>query len=179
MQADAIYYYQKSRKQRSITFINMAVACLVYIAGLYAYEYYTDKPVSENFKLIYISAFSISSIILFYVAWWHRKNPATYEAIITTDRFFVHYPGSQQWSFDIKVADIKRFENRNTLSHAGRGIGESGVVLKDGRFYEICMNYGSNINEMYAAVKTVRPDITFPKRVNKKVEGLLSKDYDD
>ncbi len=89
------------------------------------------------------------------------------------------YPGSTMWSFDIKISDIKRFEHRNTLSHAGKGIGESGALLNDGSFHEISMNYGNNINDMYEAVKTINPNVTFPKKVNKKVFGPLDKNYDE
>ena len=156
----------------------MGIACLVYIAGLYGYEYFLDESVSESLRSIYIIVFSISSVIMFYVAWWQRTHPATYEAVITTDRFVVSYPGSPMWSFDIKVSDIKRFEHRNTLSHAGKGIGESGVLLNDGNFHEICMNYGNNINEMYAAINSINPNVTFPKNLNKKVFGPITKGYD-
>ena len=178
MVPEAIFHFKKSRKQQSKIFINMGVACLVYIIGLYGYEHFLNKTVSENFRNIYIAAFSISSAILFYIAWWLRTHPASYEATITTDRFIVNYPGSTKWSFDVKVSDIKRFEHRNTLSHAGKGIGASGILLNDGTFHEICMNYGNNINKMYEAVKSINPNVTFPKTVNKKVSGPLSKDYD-
>lgn len=179
MNQNALYYYKKNRKQRSWIFINMSIACLVYIAGLYGYEYFFNKSVSENFKYTYVTVFSISCVILFCVAWWHRKNPAVYEAVITADRFIVNYPGSKMWSFDIKVADIKRFEHRNTLSHAGDGIGKSGVLLHDGRFFEISMNYGNNIKEMCESVKIANPDVSFPKKVNQKVYGSFAKDYDE
>lgn len=157
----------------------MALLCLVYIASIYGYEYWSGKNVPENFRSICIIAFSVSSIILFYVTWWLRTHSATYEAIITTEKFIINYPGSSQWSFDIKVKDIKRFEHRNTLSHAGSGIAKSGVLLNDGRFHEICMNYGNNINKMYKAIKSINSNVVFPKRLNKKVSGPIEKDYDN
>ncbi len=175
---ETVYYYRQTRKQRSRIFINMAVACLLYIAGLYGYESLLNKSVSTDFKALYISIFSIASAILFYIAWWHRTHPAVYEAVITKERFVVKYPGSSKWSFDIAVIDIKRFEHRNTLSSAGEGIGQSGVLLKDGSFHEISMNYGNNINKMHKAVCSINSDIPFPSTVNKKVSGFLSKDYD-
>ncbi len=178
MKSDAIYYYKKDRKQQSKVFINMGIACMVYIAGLYGYEYFLNKPVAEDFKNLYILIFIISGIILFCIAWWHRSHPGTYEAIVTKDRFTVRYPESQMWSFDVKISDIKRFEHRSTLSHAGKGITESGVLLKDGNFYEVCMNYGVNINKLYAAIKKVNTEVTFPKKVNMNVQGPFDKDYD-
>ncbi len=174
-----VYHYKKNRKQQSLTYIRMGIACWVYIAGLYGYEFYFDETVETQFRLIWVAVFSIASAILFYIAWWHRIHPATYEAIITRERFIIDYPGSSEWSFDIKISDIKRFEHRNTLSHAGRGIGQHGVLLKDGTFHDICMNYGSSINKMYKAIHTIDPNITFPKKVNKKISGFLVKDYDD
>lgn len=175
---ETIYYYKRDRKQRSIIFINMGVACLAYIAGLYGYEYFFNNAVSDDFKKIYIMVFSVSSVILFYIAWWHRTHPATYEASITAENFVVNYPESTMWSFNIKVADIKRFEYRNTLSSAGQGIGKAGVLLNDGSFHEISVNYGNNIKKMYLAIKTVNPDVTFSNKVNKKVSGIITKDYD-
>ncbi len=179
MKSDVIYYYKKDRKQQSKIFINMGVACIVYIAGLYGYENVLNKSVAEDFKFVYILIFTISSVILFCIAWWHRVHPGTYEAVITKDSFIVRYPGSEMWSFEIKISEIERFEHRNTLSHAGKGIAKSGVLLKDGSFHEICMNYGGNINKMYSAVKKVRAEVTFPKKVNMKVQGPLAKDYDE
>jgi hypothetical protein len=52
-------------------------------------------------------------------------------------------------------------------------------MLNDGSFYEISMNYGNNINEMHAAVKTINSNVTFPKKVNKKVFGTFDKNYDE
>jgi hypothetical protein len=93
------------------------------------------------------------------VARWLKKHPATYEATISKERFKIIYPGSTKWSFDIKISDIKRFEHRNTLSHAGKGIGKTGVLLLNGKFYEICGNYGPNINKMHAVIRTIRPEV--------------------
>ncbi|RHW75513.1 hypothetical protein [Colwellia sp. RSH04] len=160
MKTDVVYYYKKDRKQQSKIFINMGVACIAYIAGLYGYEDFFNKTVAEDFKFYYILIFTISSVILFYIAWWHRVHPGTYEALITKDRFIVRYPESEMWSFEVKVSDIERFEHRNTLSHAGKGIAKSGVLLKDGSFHEVCMNYGGNINKMYSAVKTIKNEVT-------------------
>jgi hypothetical protein len=143
-----IYHYKKNRQQQSRLFIRMGIACWVYIAGLYGYEIILDKTVPDDLRLIWLGAFSVSSVILFYVAWWHIKNPATYEATISNDRFIVSYPSVAGWSFDIKISDIKRFENRLTLSHAGVGIMQHGVLLKDGSFHHIPMNYGTSINKM-------------------------------
>ncbi|EDM29119.1 hypothetical protein LNTAR_14922 [Lentisphaera araneosa HTCC2155] len=176
--AEVIYHYKKDRKQRSKLFINMGAACWLYIAGLYGYEHFAKTSVPENLRSIWIISFSLVSLILFYIAYWHRTHPATYEAIITTERFTVHYPGSEQWSFDVKIPYIKRFEHRNTLSHAGEGIGQSGILLNDGSFHQISINYGNNLKKMHKAVQSLKDDVTFSNKVNKKVSGPLSKDYD-
>lgn len=178
MEGDVIYHYKKNRKQLSKTYIRMGVACWVYMAGLYGYEYFFNETVSDQFRLIWIGVFSAFSLILFYVAWWHIYHPATYEAIITRERFVVNYPAVPDWSFEVEVADIKRFENRNTLSHAGKGIVDHGILLKDGSFRHISMNYGNNINKMHKIIKSINPDVTFPKIANTKVFGLFAKDYD-
>ncbi len=168
MENTHIYHYKMNRKKRSRLFIRMGLACLAYIAGLYGYEFYSGEMVSENFRSIYIYSFGIVSLVLFYTAWWHLKNPATYEAIVTPQRFIVNYPGSSQWSFDVSISDIERFEHRRLHSHAGRGIAECGIVMKSGEFHEIVMNYGNSINKMHATIKGINPDVTFSKKVNKK-----------
>lgn len=160
-----------------MTYINMAVACWVYIAGLYGYEFFAQASLPDDFRSASVTGLSVVSVILFYIAWWHRTHPAVYEAMITKERFVVSYPNVPQWSFDIRIGDIKRFESRNTLSHAGEGIMQHGILLKDGTFHHISMNYGNNINEMYRAVHSVNPEVTFPKRVNLKVFGPLARDY--
>jgi len=178
MEDDVIYHYKNNRKQQSKTFIRMGVVCWIYLAGLYGYEHFFNEIVSDQFRSTLIGTFSTSSVIMFYVAWWHISHPATYQATITKDRFIVDYPAVADWSFDIKVADIKRFENRNTHSHAGEGIMQHGVLLKDGSFHHISMNYGNNINKMHKIIKSINPDIHFPKKVNVKAFGLFPKDYD-
>ena len=126
----------------------MALMCLVYIGSIFAYEFYTSQSIPKDLKSTMLIVFSIACVILFYTAWWFRTQPAVYEAIVTTKRFIINYPGSEQWSFDIVISDIKHFEHRNTLSHAGNGIGRSGTLLHDGSFHEICMYYGCSINKL-------------------------------
>ncbi|MBU2952998.1 hypothetical protein [Marinobacter sp. F3R08] len=158
----------------------MALFCWVYVAALFVYEKFGAQPVPEGLYLAVVTAFPLASVILFLIGRWHLRNPATYRAIITDKQFMVEYPGSEQWSFCVNVGDIKRFENRQTLSHAGRGIPQHGILMKDGSFHHITMNYGNNIRKMYKAVKQVNPEVTFPYRVNQKARGLgLDKDYDN
>ncbi len=164
-----------NRKKRSTLFVRMGLACLAYIAGLYVYEIYSGQVVSENFRSIYIYSFSFCSLVLFYIARWHLKNPATYEATITPQRFVVRYPDSSQWSFDVSISDIVRFEYRRLHSHTGRGIAECGIVMKSGEFHEIVMNYGNSVNKMHAAIKGVNPGVTFFKKVNKRSPFQSSK----
>ncbi len=165
-----LYHYKINRKQRSKTFIRIGLACLLYIGALFIYEIYSGDRVPENLRSICIYAFSFSAAAMFYIAWWHIKNPATYEAYITSQKFVVDYPDSPIWSFNVNISDIEKFEHRQTLSHAGRGIVESGIVMKNGEFHEIVMNYGNNINKMHAALKDVNRNITFSKRVNQKFQ---------
>ena len=176
---ELIYHYKKNRKQRSWLFINMGLACLFYIIVILTYDKFSSRELPESLLPISIIGFSIASGILFYIAWWHRTHPATYEATIDHDRFIISYPGSNQWSFDVKIADIKRFESRNTLSHAGEGIGQTGILLHDGTFHEISMNYGNSLNDIYKAIKSINPNVEFPTKVNQKVSGILEKDYDN
>ena len=170
MEDGYLYHYKINRRQRSKIFIRVGLACLFYIGALYVYEFYSGNMVPENLRSICIYAFSFCAAVMFYTAWWHIKNPATYKAFITSQEFVVDYPGSSIWSFNVNISDIEKFEHRQTLSHAGRGIVESGIVLKNGEFHEIVMNYGNNINKMLAALKDVNPSITFSKRVKQKFQ---------
>mgnify|MGYP003642787699 CR=1 FL=1 len=167
MKNNRIYHYKMNRKKRSTLFIRMGLACLAYITGLYVYEIYSGQVVSENFRAIYIYSFSFCSLVLFYIAWWHLKNPAIYEATVTPQRFIVRYPDSSQWSFDVSISDIERFEYRELHSRAGRGIAACGIVMKSGEFHEIVMNYGNRVNKMHAAIKGINPDVTFFKKINR------------
>ena len=157
----------------------MALMCWFYIAVLYGYEHVQQTRVEEPLRQILLWSFSVSSLILLYVVWWHHRHPATYEAIVITDRMTVKYPDSEMWSFDVAVSDIKRFESRRSLSHAGRGIAQHGVVLNDGRFFHVCLNYGVSLGKLHKAVQSVRPEVSFSKKINQRVEGPLAKDYDD
>lgn len=175
---DVIYEFVKTRQQRSHLFINMAIACLVYIAGLVLYVRFGSVEIPKSFRLIAYFAFSVASLVLFYIAYWHRKHPAIYRALVTKERLIVEYPQSEQWSFNIAIDDIERFESRQSLSHAGSDVMQTGVLLVDGNFYSIPVNYGLNLGTLYKAIKTIRPEVEFPTKVNKRVEGFLAKDYD-
>lgn len=175
---EVIYHYRKTRRQQSKLFIRMGLFCWLYIAGLYIYESISGKGVPEDFRSIAIISLSIASIVLFLIAWWHLSHPATYEALITRERFTVDYPNHPPWSFNVRVADIERFENRRELTHAGEGEVQQGILLKDGRFFYVSMNYGNRIGEMYKAVRSVNPDVTYPTKVNVKAHGLgIKRDY--
>lgn len=181
MAGRVLYQFSKSRKQRSKLFFRMALFCWVYVLAFLLYEKYGAQTApDESIYLVVMTAFPLASMILLLIGRWHLRNPATYRAIITEEQFVVEYPGSGQWSFCVDVRDIKRFENRQTLSHAGRGIPQHGILMNDGSFHHITMNYGNNIREMYKAVKQVNPGVTFPSRVNLKTTGLgLDKDYEN
>ncbi len=177
--SQTLFHFKKTRKQRSRLFINMALMCWFYIGILFGYEYVSQTRIDEPTRQIVLWVFFVSSIILLYIAWWHRRHPATYEARVTNDRVIVNYPGSTSWSFSVLISDIKRFESRKSLSHAGKGIAQHGVLLNDGTFHHISMNYGVSIGDIYKAVQSVRPEVPFPARVNKRVEGPLAKEYDN
>lgn len=179
MHEEAIYHFNKTRKQRSRTYISMGTFSLVYIAAMLTFEHLEGVSIPEPMRTICLWSFSVSSVLLFSIAYWHRRNPASFEAKVTNERLIVSYPNSEQWSFDVALNDIKRFENRETLSHAGTGIGKQGVLLKNGTFHHISMNYDLNLNTLHKEVQKIRPDIPFPKRVNRKVEGFLAKDFDE
>ncbi|WP_462159115.1 hypothetical protein [Pseudoalteromonas sp. GB56] len=172
-----VYYYGKTRAQRALKFIAMATVSLLYIVILFGYEHYTGEQLPQDFRSECIWAFCISALVFFFVALWHIKHPAKFEAILTPQRLIVRYPSQDTWSFNVAVADIKRFEHRQSLSHAGKSIGQQGIVLIDGTFHHISMNYDLNINELFKHVRKIKADITYPKKVNTRVEGLLERDY--
>lgn len=178
MSANNVFYFGKTRKQRAMKFVYMALMCWFYIGLAFANEKYKWVEVPAPTLNIANICFSVVSAILLYIAWWHKRHPAKYEAILTQSRLIIRYPGSDLWSFDVAVKDIKRFENRQTLSHAGRGIPDQGVLLNDGTFHVITLNYDLSISDLHKAVRRLRPDVTYSKLVNKNVEGFLSKDYD-
>lgn len=178
MEDNIIYHYKKTRKQQSLLFISMGIGCWIYIAGLYGFEIYTGSLVDSDFKKYWILGFGIISLIMFAIAIWHRKNPGIYEATITNERFIVDYPFYPKWSFDIKNSDIKRFEYRQALGHAGSGHLQHGVLMKDGSFHYISTNYGNNLKHMFKAIQQVNSEVIFPNKVNKKAFGFINKNYD-
>ena len=167
MSEEYLYHFKKTRKQRSKLFIRMGVVFLLYIAVLFLCEHYTSFKISAENRNIAVGSFSLAALILFYVAWWHIKNPATYEAYITKDKFSIVYPGSEIWSFDVNVDEIVKIEHRQSHSSGGKSIVKTGVVMENESFHEICMNYGNNVNEMFKVLKSINPKITFPKTINK------------
>lgn len=160
-----LYYYKKTRKQRSKLFIRMGVVSLGYIASLYLVEYFSAIVVPESIHDIILVSFSLLSIILFSIALWHRKNPATYEASITDNELSINYPETPAWSFKVKIQDIEKIEHRKNHSSGGESRLRVGLVMKNSDFHEIVMNYGNSINKMFKVLKTINPNITFSKSV--------------
>lgn len=178
MDSKPIYHYRKTRKQRSLLYFRMAAMCWFYIGCLFVYEAYYETTVTADFRLASLWGLSIASAILIFIGWWHRRNPGYFEVMVTRDTLRVHYPESDAWSFSCRIDDINRFEHRRQRSHAGRSPLESGVVLQDGSFHHISMNYGNSLKDIYKAVKSVKTDIEFPATVNTKFSGLgLDQDY--
>ncbi|QSX31178.1 hypothetical protein JYB88_05940 [Shewanella cyperi] len=175
-----IYHFKRSRKQRAKLFTRMGLFCWLYILGLFAYESLSGQRVPEDIRLTLLIALSLASAVLFFIAWWHMRHPAEYEAIITRERFRVRYPDHAPWSFDVAVAEIAGFENRQASGHAGKGMMQHGILMRDGRFFHISMNYDNKISDMYQAVKTINPGVSYPKAVNKKASGLgIKREYKD
>ncbi len=165
MKEEYLYSYNKSRKQRSKLFIRMGIASLFYIAVLYVVESFTKVNISNHLHIIILGILVLTAVILFYIAWWHIKNPATYKVTITSKELSISYPEVSSWGFCVNVFDIEKIENRQTHSGGGRSIINTGVVMKNGDFHEISMNYGNSINKMFKVLKSINPSITFPKMV--------------
>jgi hypothetical protein len=140
----------------------MGVFSLMYIPALYLVESYTNIHIPAQTHDIFVTALSIAASILFYIAWWHLKNPAVYEAYISKDEFSVVYPGSKMWSFKVQVKDIEKIEHRQSHGGGGKSIVDTGLVMKDGQFHKISMNYGNNVNKMHKVLKSINPEIEFP-----------------
>ncbi len=156
----------------------MAAMCWIYIAGLFAYEAYYETTIAEDFRLATLWGLSIASVILGLVGLRHRRNPDYFEVLLTDETLTVRYPGSDAWSFECRIDDIKRFEHRREHNHAGKSPLESGIVLNDGSFHHISMNYGNSLNDIYKAVKSLKPDVEFPSKINTKFSGLgLDQNY--
>lgn len=166
MQEEYLYHYKKTRKQRSLLFIRMGALSLFYIVALFLVEAYTQIQIPDTTHNVMVASFSIAAAVLFYIGWWHIKNPATYEAYITAQVLSVDYPGSDSWSFRVRICDIAKIEHRQSHSSGGKSIVDTGVVMKNGDFHKISMNYGNNINTMFKALKSINPDMEFPKTIN-------------
>ncbi len=180
MDSEPIYHFHKTRRQQSRLFFRMAGMCWFYMLCLFFYEFSIGEPVAEDFRLASYWGFSIASMILVMIGWWHLEKPGYFEAIVTHEQLKIHYPDSDNWSFQCRIDDIVRFEHRRKHDHAGKSPLRSGVVLEDGSFHHISMNYGNSLNDIYKAVKSVKPGVTFSSQVNTKYEGLgLDRDYKD
>lgn len=178
MNSDPIYHFRKTRRQQSRLYFRMAGMCWFYLLCLFAYEFYFAEPVAEDFRLAVYGGFSIASVILVLIGWWHLERPGYFEILVTRELLKVHYPDSDSWSFECRVDEIKRFEHRRKHDHAGKSPLESGIVLKDGSFHHISKNYGNNLKDLFRAIKTVNPEVTFSSRVNTRYQGLgFDRDY--
>lgn len=178
MDPEPLYHFRKTRRQQSRLYFRMAGMCWLYLLCLFFYEFYLAEPIAGDLRLAMYWGFSIASFVLVLIGWWHLERPGYFEVILTEERLKVHYPDSESWSFECSVGDILRFEHRRKHDHAGKSPLQSGLVLKDGSFHHISMNYGNSLKDLFAAIKSINPSVTFSSSVNTKYEGLgFDKDY--
>jgi len=160
-----LYHYKMSRKKRSSLFVRMGVVSLAYIVILHLVEHFTDIIVPSDIHTIIVVVFSLATVMLFHAAWWHIKNGATYEAYITSTEFSVYYPGVASWSFKVKVDEIDKIEQRQNRSSGGKSILNIGILMKNGEFHKISMNYENRVSNMFKVLKSINPKITYPKTI--------------
>ena len=67
MTDQVLYFFSKTRKQRSRLFIRMGLFCWVYVIGLLLYGEFGDKPVPDDLHLAVVIASPVASGILFRV----------------------------------------------------------------------------------------------------------------
>jgi hypothetical protein len=79
--------------------------------------------------------------------------------------FSVSYPEVELWSFKVNIEDINKIEQRQNHSSGGKSILNVGVVMNNSDFHKISMNYGNSVNKMFKILKSIKPEITFPKTV--------------
>ena len=177
MKKKYLYKYIKTRKQRSKLFIRMGLGSLFYIVILHLVKSFSEINITSSTYNIIVGVLTLSALVLFYIAWWHIKNPANYSATITSKELSISYEEVPTLSFCINIADIERIENRNVSSGGGQLMVNTGVLMSNGDFHVISMNYGNNIDNMFKVLKSINPSITFSKSVktdfylfNKKIK---------
>ena len=171
MSEQPVYRFTKTRRQQAVRLVSGAVVCWAYIGGALLYEDLSGQALPQELRFWGAVGLSVASGFSLLAALWCYRNPAEYVAEVTPERLVVKHPGHAGWCFDVAVSDIKRFEYRRTYSPGGEGTLRHGVLLHDGEFHHINMNYGVSLKKLFKAVRHVNPSVTFRSKVNKRFAG--------
>ena len=167
-----LYHFKKTYKQQAKIFRNMAVMSLIYLIAIYGYDHYAPDTIPEDLLFWTTLIFPIAAIILFGITIKMNRSKGVYRASVTQDQVIIDYPSSDHWSFEIDIKDIKRFEQRQPHGPGGKGILSVGILLHDGQYKEIGVNFGVNVKAMFKAVQSIKPDVTYSKSINKSFWDL-------
>ncbi len=180
MSETTIYRYTRSRRQKAIKLLLAALVCWGYIgAGLF-YESMSGKLLPADLKLWSGIGFGIASVVLLLASLWCFRHPGEYLAEVTNERFRVQHPGWDGWCFDVAIAEIRRFEYRQSHGPGGEGVMQHGALLHNGEFHHVNQNYGVDLKKLYNAVRQVNPDVSFLSTLNRRFAGgPIERDYRD
>ncbi len=180
MSAPPIYRFRKTRRQQAWQLVLGAFVLWGFIGSGLWYESLTGDSLPPEFRFWSALGLGVAGAISLVAALWCLRHPAEYLAEVTHERLLVQHPGSRDWCIDVPVAEIKRFEYRRTHSPGGEGILQHGVLLHNGEFHHINMNYGVSLKRLYKAAKQVNANVTFPSKVNKRMfGGPIEREYED
>lgn len=163
---DKVFEYSRTSAQQAKIFLRISIMMLVY-CGIF--QWVTLKGVIDlpgRDSLIISLALGASGVVAFIVFLFMRRRKKTFSAFVTKEIVSIDYPDVPEWSFEIPINDIKAFGYRRISGSGGSMSADAGIYTNDGRFHHVSMNYQMSVGKLYKAVKSVRPEIPFPKRVN-------------
>lgn len=82
----AVFYFRRTRAQRSRVFINMGVMCWIYIGALHAYGNYARAAIVEPTRSIVLWSLVLASLALFGIAGWRHRHRHRRQAAALTVR---------------------------------------------------------------------------------------------
>ena len=156
-----VYRYRMSRAQVAL---RLAIGCVVAWLWLGLALRLGVSPEAEGVRWG-AAGLGVVTAILLAVALWNLLHPGTFEAIVSTDRLIVRYPGETTLSFDVAIDDISHIELRTQGSYAGSRDARHYVVLRDGQRLLLTSNYWNSVGRIHRALRSVRPGIEYRRVV--------------
>lgn len=154
------YIYRHSRFQTARS-VGLSMLALAGWLGVFFY-FGGSEPEHESTLRLFVCIVGAVEVLLFLLLIWLLRNPSTFEIRLTQNALSQTHPFHREWNFSIDPREIERVDNLlwGTTDRIPRRI----IRMRDGRSFELSLNYRYSADALFDALHQINPEIRLPQR---------------